>query len=107
MRDLPRNLTGTAYQTPYGEDKIEIPKKRTLHFCHEDLFGQQDDCDGGTFRKRDIRNSRYVEEFYQCDGCGMLMTEEELITAACETYYKWENFCVEYEPEENAESWDY
>lgn len=104
MKELPRNLTGTAYQTPYGDDQPEPPEEQ-LCFSHADLR-EYDGC-GGTFYKRDIHTGKGVEEFFCCDECRMLMTEQELITLAVETYgHDWEKHC-KYQPELVDESWDY
>lgn len=48
------------------------------------------------------------EEFFCCTECGTLLTEQELITVACEAYgSNWESIC--YKPVESPmlESWDF
>jgi len=105
MRELPRCLTGTAYQTPYGDDSPEQPKEQSC-YSHADLR-ETDEC-GGTFYARKIRTGKKLEEFFCCDECRMLMTEQELITLAVETYgHGWEKHCT-YQPAlQKDESWDY
>lgn len=97
VQSVPANTqckyTGPEY--PPHWDEPDKPEPETeLVFCHADLR-PEDDC-GGDFHEATISVGKDKQQaFWECDECRMLMTKDELITLAAESYgHDWERQCT-------------
>lgn len=102
MKELPRNLTGTASQEEYGDDPIELPTER--RYSHADMFYGSTNCEGDF---RAIGEWQNGWQSYRCDECGKEVSESELIHLAIEAYgSRWDDKCT-HTVEVKDEHWDF
>lgn len=104
-------------QQPKEYDTPNIDVDVEYSFCHADIQPENmpvnERCTG-SFYKRTLFKSTVgtlepIEiEVYECDECGEMRTENELISIAVELYNDWQSFCA-IKPNADLDSadWEY